>query len=66
MKGMKMVGKTQNREDVKRFLDQVYYAYACETGNSRACIAHYYAGREEVASVSYNFDSKTYILRIAK
>ena len=66
MKGMKMVGKTQNREEVNRFLDQVYYTGCYSTGSARAEILHYFANKEEVANVSYNFDSKTYILRIAK
>lgn len=61
---MKQVAKTGDLETVKRFLDQVYFTGAYETGNTRACITHYCVSNEEVAQVSYNFSSKIYILRL--
>lgn len=63
---MKIVAKTTDKKAVQMFTDQVYFTAAYETGNSRACIRHYCIGNEEVASVSYNFETKVYILRLAK
>ena len=68
---MKQIGKTKDKELVQRFLDAISYQWAVQTGNTRAMITHYGINTdklygEEIAQVSYNFDTKTYICRIAE
>lgn len=65
---MKQLLKTTDKKAVESFLDQLYYQAACDTGNTRALIRHYYVkgngDYEEVAQVSYNFTTGKYIIRM--
>lgn len=63
---MKQIGKTKDKELVQLFKDQIYYESRYATGGPVSYIVHYVVAKEEVASVSYNFDKETYILRIAQ
>jgi len=64
---MKQILKTNDRKAVESFESQLYYQAAYETGNHRACITHYSIkgadGYEEIAQISYNFNTKMYIIR---
>lgn len=65
---MKQILKTTDRKAVESFESQLYYQGAYTTGNTRAVITHYTVkgtdGYEEVAQISYNFNTKTYIIRM--
>ena len=65
---MKQILKTTDRKAVESFKSQLYYMSACNTGNQRACVTHYFVkgadGNEEVAQISYNFSTKIYIIRM--
>lgn len=68
---MKQVLKTMDKELVERFLAFIPYHWKYDTGNSRAMITHYGIDTgytvegEEIAQVSFNFDTKVYICRMA-
>ena len=61
---MKQVMKTTEKKAIETLKSQIYYTAAYETGNTRACVTHYCVGNEEVAQISYNFNTKTYIVRM--
>lgn len=66
---MKLIAKNVTREVVAQFEAQLFYTGCAATGNTKTYTCHYYVGPgecgDEVARITYNFETKLYNLRLA-
>lgn len=62
---MKMIAKNVTRDVVNEFESQLSAVCRTSSSNTKTVTYHYYAGDDEVARVTYNYNSKLYNIRMA-